>query len=147
MSVAPPSSPIIVKILIVTDAYYPQVNGVVRTLNETGNILKSQGHIVEYLTPQLFLTIPMPKYNEIRLSINVWPRVGNLIKNIDPDAIHIATEGPIGIMARRYCLKNNLKFTTSFHTRFDKYLKLYFPIIPSKWSEKFLLNFLLLAKH
>ncbi len=129
------------KILIVTDAYYPQVNGVVRTLNETGNILKSQGHIVEYLTPQLFLTIPMPKYNEIRLSINVWPRVGNLIKNIDPDAIHIATEGPIGIMARKYCLKNNLKFTTSFHTRFDKYLKLYFPIIPSKWSEKFLLNF------
>ena len=83
----------------------------------------------------------MPKYNEIKLSINVWPRVGNLIKKINPDAIHIATEGPIGTMARRYCLKNNLKFTTSFHTRFDKYLKLYFPIIPAKWAEKFLANF------
>ena len=129
------------KILIVTDAYYPQVNGVVRTLHETGEILKSQGHTIEYLTPQLFLTFPMPKYNEIRLSVNVWPRVGSLIKQLNPDAIHIATEGPIGTMARRYCIKNNLKFTTSFHTRFDKYLKLYFPIIPSKWAEKFLANF------
>ena len=129
------------KILIATDAYYPQVNGVVRTLHETGEILKSQGHTIEYITPQLFLTFPMPKYNEIRLSVNVWPRVGNLIKRINPDAIHIATEGPIGTMARRYCIKNNLKFTTSCHTRFDKYLKLYFPIIPSKWAEKFLANF------
>ena len=129
------------KILIATDAYYPQVNGVVRTLHETGEILKSQGHTIEYLTPQLFLTFPMPKYNEIRLSVNVWPRVGSLIKQLNPDAIHIATEGPIGTMARRYCIKNNLKFTTSFHTRFDKYLKLYFPIIPSKWAEKFLANF------
>ena len=129
------------KILIATDAYYPQVNGVVRTLHETGEQLKSLGHNIEYITPQLFLTTPMPKYNEIRLSLNVWPRVGNLIKRIDPDAIHIATEGPIGFMARRYCIKNKLKFTTSFHTRFDKYLKLYFPIIPSKWAEKFLANF------
>ena len=63
----------------------------------------------------------MPKYNEIRLSINVWPRVSNLIKSIKPDAIHIATEGPLGFMARRYCIKKGLKFTTSFHTRFDKY--------------------------
>ena len=129
------------KILIATDAYFPQVNGVVRTLHETGKILKEQGHRIEYITPELFLTFPMPKYNEIRLSINVWPRVGSLIKKINPDAIHIATEGPIGTMARRYCLKNNLKFTTSFHTRFDKYLKLYFPIIPAKWAEKFLANF------
>ena len=87
------------KILIVTDAYYPQVNGVVRTLHQTGEILKSQGHIIEYLTPQQFFTVPMPKYNEIRLSINVWPRVSNLINSINPDAIHIATEGPIGFMA------------------------------------------------
>src|SRR6056300_1447903 len=115
------------KILIATDAYFPQVNGVVRTLHETGEILKSQGHTIEYITPQLFLTFPMPKYNEIRLSVNVWPRVGNLIKQINPDAIHIATEGPIGAMARRYCIKNNLK--------------LYFPIIPAKWAEKFLANF------
>ena len=88
------------KILIATDAYFPQVNGVVRTLHETGNVLKEQGHTIEYITPDLFLTFPMPKYNEIRLSINVWPRVGSLIKKIKPDAIHIATEGPIGTMAR-----------------------------------------------
>ena len=93
------------KILIATDAYFPQVNGVVRTLHETGKILKEQGHRIEYITPELFLTFPMPKYNEIRISINVWPRVGSLIKKIKPDAIHIATEGPIGTMARRYCLK------------------------------------------
>lgn len=129
------------KILIVTDAYYPQVNGVVRTLNQTSEILKKQGHIVDFISPQLFFTVPTPKYNEIRLSINIWPKVGNLIKKINPNAIHIATEGPLGFMARRYCIKHNLKFTTSFHTRFDKYLKLYFPIIPSKWSEKFLCNF------
>ena len=129
------------KILIVTDAYYPQVNGVVRTLHETGEILKSQGQTIEYITPQQFLTMPMPKYNEIRLSLNVWPRVSNLIKSIKPDAIHIATEGPLGFMARRHCIKNGLKFTTSFHTRFDKYIKLYMPIIPAKWSEKFLCNF------
>ncbi len=124
------------KILIVTDAYYPQVNGVVRTLHETGEILKSQGQTIEYITPQQFLTVPMPKYNEIRLSLNVWPRVSNLINSIKPDAIHIATEGPLGFMARRHCIKNGLKFTTSFHTRFDKYMKLYMPIIPAKWSEK-----------
>ena len=129
------------KILIVTDAYFPQVNGVVRTLHETGEVLKSQGHTLEYITPQQFLTVPMPKYNEIRLSINIWPRVSNLINSIKPDAIHIATEGPLGFMARRHCIKKGLKFTTSFHTRFDKYIKLYMPIIPAKWSDKFLCNF------
>ena len=128
------------KILIVTDAYYPQVNGVVRTLHETGEILKSQGQTIEYITPQQFLTMPMPKYNEIRLSLNVWPRVSNLIKSIKPDAIHIATEGPLGFMARRHCIKNGLKFTTSFHTRFDKYMNLYMPIIPAKSSATFLCN-------
>ena len=128
-------------LVYVTDAYYPQVNGVVRTLHETGEILKSQGHNIEFITPQQFLTVPMPKYNEIRLSLNVWPRVSNLINAIKPDAIHIATEGPLGFMARRHCIKNGLKFTTSFHTRFDKYMKLYMPIIPAKWSEKFLCNF------
>ena len=129
------------KILIVTDAYFPQVNGVVRTLNETGKKLEAMGHEVEYLNPQLFFTVPMPKYNEIRLSVNIWPRVSHLIKKINPSAIHIATEGPLGFMARRYCLKNNLKFTTSFHTRFDKYMKLYLPWVPEKLSQKFLSNF------
>jgi hypothetical protein len=70
------------KILIATDAYFPQVNGVVRTLHQTGELLKEQGHTVEYITPELFLTFPMPKYNEIRIAINVWPKVGSLIKKI-----------------------------------------------------------------
>ena len=111
------------KILIATDAYFPQVNGVVRTLHETGKILKEQGHRIEYITPELFLTFPMPKYNEIRISINVWPRVGSLIKKIKPDAIHISTEGPIGIYLRNYLVRKKIPFTTAVHTKFPDYLK------------------------
>ncbi len=129
------------KILIATDAYFPQINGVVRTLHETSEVLKSQGHTVEFITPEMFLTTPLPKYNEIKLSLNVWPKVGKLIKKINPEAIHIATEGSIGYATRQYCIKNNLKFTTCFNTRFDKYMKLYFPYIPEKWTEDLLIKF------
>ena len=129
------------KILIVTDAWYPQVNGVCRTLKNLGDELKKIGHQVEYIEPNQFFTIPMPKYNEIKLSLNVWPRVGKLISKADADIIHIATEGPIGIFAKRYCVKNKLKFTTSYHTQFDKYLKLYYPYLPIKLAQKFLKGF------
>lgn len=129
------------KILIITDAWYPQVNGVCRTLKNLGEQLKILNHQVEYIEPGQFLTIPMPKYNEIRLAINVWPKVGKMIKTCNPDIIHIATEGPIGIAAKRYCVKNKLKFTTSYHTQFDKYLKLYYPYLPIKLVQKFLKNF------
>ena len=129
------------KILIVTDACYPQVNGVCRTLKNLGDELKKIGHQVEYIEPNQFFTVPMPKYNEIKLSINVWPRVGRLISKADADIIHIATEGPIGIFAKRYCVKNKLKFTTSYHTQFDKYLKLYYPYLPIKLAQKFLKGF------
>ena len=129
------------KILIVTDAWYPQVNGVCRTLKNLGDELKKIGHQVEYIEPNQFFTVPMPKYNEIKLSINVWPRVGRLISKADADIIHIATEGPIGIFAKRYCVKNKLKFTTSYHTQFDKYLKLYYPYLPIKLAQKFLKGF------
>ena len=129
------------KILIVTDAWYPQVNGVCRTLKNLGDELKKIGHQVEYIEPNQFFTVPMPKYNEITLSLNVWPRVGKLISKADADIIHIATEGPIGIFAKRYCVKNKLKFTTSYHTQFDKYLKLYYPYLPIKLAQKFLKGF------
>ena len=129
------------KILIVTDAWYPQVNGVCRTLKNLGDELKKIGHQVEYIEPNQFFTVPMPKYNEIKLSLNVWPRVGRLISKADDDIIHIATEGPIGIFAKRYCVKNKLKFTTSYHTQFDKYLKLYYPYLPIKLAQKFLKGF------
>ena len=129
------------KILIVTDAWYPQVNGVCRTLKNLGDELKKIGHQVEYIEPNQFFTVPMPKYNEIKLSLNVWPRVGRLISKADADIIHIATEGPIGIFAKRYCVKNKLKFTTSYHTQFDKYLKLYYPYLPIKLAQKFLKAF------
>ena len=129
------------KILIVTDAWYPQVNGVCRTLKNLGDELKKIGHQVEYIEPNQFFTVPMPKYNEIKLSINVWPRVGRLISKADADIIHIATEGPIGIFAKRYCVKNKLKFTSSYHTQFDKYLKLYYPYLPIKLAQKFLKGF------
>ena len=129
------------KVLICTDAWYPQVNGVCRTLKNLGDELKKIGHDVEYIEPNLFFTIPMPKYNEIKLSLNVWPRVGTLIKKAKADVVHIATEGPIGIFAKRYCVKNNIKFTTSYHTQFDKYLKLYYPYLPIKLAQKFLKNF------
>jgi len=129
------------KILIITDAWYPQVNGVCRTLKNLGDELKKIGHQVEYIEPNQFFTVPMPKYNEIKLSLNVWPRVGRLISKADADIIHIATEGPIGIFAKRYCVKNKLKFTTSYHTQFDKYLKLYYPYLPIKLAQKFLKGF------
>ena len=129
------------KILIVTDAWYPQVNGVCRTLKNLGDELKKIGHQVEYIEPNQFFTIPMPKYNEIKLSLNVWPRVGKLISKANADIIHIATEGPIGIFAKRYYVKNKLKFTTSYHTQFDKYLKLYYPYLPIKLAQKFLKGF------
>ena len=90
------------KILIVTDAWYPQINGVVRTLTQTRDHLKQMGHKVELITPQSFSTIPCPTYPEIRLSLFPGKKVAENIQSFKPDAIHIATEGPLGLAARRY---------------------------------------------
>ncbi len=137
------------RILIVTDACPEHVlNGVTRSYSRLEIELKKMGHKVSYIKPTQFFTVPMPKYNEIKLAINVW-KVGKLIKkemieaqnNNEQFRIHIATEGPLGLSARRYLGRNKIKFTSSFHTRFDKYLKLYLPIIPEKISQKFLSNF------
>jgi glycosyltransferase involved in cell wall biosynthesis len=118
------------RILIVTDAWSPQVNGVVRTLTMLGNELGLLGHEVHFVTPENHTTLPLPTYPEIRLA--VYPR-GTLIKAIDdfaPEAIHIATEGTMGLWARSLCLERGLPFTTSYHTRYPEYVSARLPFIP-----------------
>lgn len=116
------------RILIVTDAWKPQVNGVVTTLGETCNTLLSMGHEVRIIEPSHFKTIPCPTYPEIRLAINPKKRVYEIIEKFQPTNIHIATEGPLGITARNYCVKHNLLFTTSYHTQFPEYIRQRLPI-------------------
>jgi glycosyltransferase involved in cell wall biosynthesis len=109
-------------IVIVTDAWLPQVNGVVRTLQTVGEELRSLGHPVHYITPDRFRTVPMPTYPEIRLAVLPARRLQALIDAAQPCAIHIATEGPLGFAARRYCLRHGYPFTTAVHTRFPEYI-------------------------
>lgn len=116
------------KILIVTDAWHPQVNGVVRTLTTTRQELERLGHAVEVIAPDRFRTVPMPTYPEIRLALKPGARLVRMIDAMAPDAIHIATEGPLGLAARRYCLKRGVPFTTAYHTRFPEYVRDRFPV-------------------
>lgn len=109
------------RIAIVSDAWFPQVNGVVRTLNETVNRLRARGYEVDLITPDLFLTLPCPGYREIRLAIAPRSRVRRILKHLSPDIVHIATEGPLGWSARSWCMANDMSFTTAFHTRFPDY--------------------------
>ena len=110
------------KILIVTDAWYPQVNGVVRTLDETSKQLKKLGHEVKLITPEHFLTIPCPTYPEIKLSLFPGAKVSSMIRDFNPDCLHISTEGPLGLAARGYASRNGLAFTSAYHTRFPEYV-------------------------
>jgi glycosyltransferase involved in cell wall biosynthesis len=119
-----------IKVLIVTDAWHPQVNGVVRTLEILGDELRARGHDARYVTPENRITVPMPTYPEIRLSLFPRRYLEEAIRDFHPDAIHIATEGTLGLSARAICLKWNLSFTTSFHTRFPDYVHARFPFIP-----------------
>lgn len=117
-----------VRIAIATDAWTPQVNGVVTTLRCVGECLRAAGHEVRFLTPQLFRTIPCPTYPEIRLALAGRRRLARLLEAFQPEAIHIATEGPVGHAVRWYCLRRGLPFTTSYHTQFPQYLRLRFPV-------------------
>ena len=110
-------------ILIVTDAWYPQVNGVVRTIGTVRAELEAMGQTVEVIGPDRFRTIPMPTYPEIRLALGAGRRLGRMIEALNPDCIHIATEGPLGFAARRWCLKRGVPFTTAYHTRFPEYVR------------------------
>lgn len=110
------------RILIATDAWHPQVNGVVRTLELLVRELTKLGQEVKVLEPGMFRTVPMPSYPEIRLALNARGRTRRIIDDFAPDAMHVATEGPIGWAARAYCKRQGRLFTTSFHTRFPEYL-------------------------
>ena len=111
------------KVLIVSDAWHPQINGVVRTYEYLCKELESAGHDVEVIGPASFAaSIPMPFYPEIKLVIRPYRRLERLIKDFRPDKIHIATEGPLGWAARKYCIKNNTRFTSCYHTQFPDYV-------------------------
>lgn len=111
------------KIMIVTDAWSPQVNGVVRTLKTTREQLERIGHEVKVVSPDLFRTFPCPTYPEIRLAWMPGRRMRQLIDDFDPDCLHIATEGPLGWAARNAALLTGRGFTTAYHTRFPEYVK------------------------
>lgn len=125
------------KILIVTDAWEPQVNGVVRTLKSTRRELEAMGHEVAVVTPLEFRTLPCPTYPDIRLSLMPRARLARRIRDCDPDALHIATEGPLGMAARAYALNTGMPFTTAYHTRFPEYVKARFAV-PLAWTYAFL---------
>lgn len=128
------------RILIATDAWHPQVNGVVRTLTMMAEAAKSLGVDVVFLTPETFPTVALPSYPDLRIAIPNPIRVAHLINAAHADCIHIATEGPIGLAARRYCRKRGLRFTTSFHTRFPEYVSARAPI-PESWVWSLLRRF------
>ena len=116
------------RILIVSDAWYPQTNGVVHTLTQTARWLGRFGHEVRMVTPQDFRTFPCPTYPEIRLALFPYRPMAAAIREFHPEALHIATEGPLGLAARRYCVKHRLAFTTSYHTQFPQYLRSRYPV-------------------
>jgi glycosyltransferase involved in cell wall biosynthesis len=112
------------RIAIVTDAWHPQINGVVMTLTHTRDELARLGHEVLMLTPQDFATVPCPTYPEIRLALFPGRALARRLDAFTPEGLHIATEGPLGLAARSWALRNNFPFTTSFHTRFPEYVRL-----------------------
>ncbi len=111
------------RILIVTDAWEPQVNGVVRTLRTVAHELRAMGHVVEVIGPDRFRTIPCPTYSSIRLAVLPRRRLARMIEAFRPEALHISTEGPLGLSARRWAMRHKMRFTTAFHTRFPEYLQ------------------------
>jgi glycosyltransferase involved in cell wall biosynthesis len=121
------------RILIATDAWRPQVNGVVSTLERMTQAASEFGANFDFLTPQGMWTAPLPTYPDIRLAITSPGKVSAQIEEADPDHIHIATEGPIGWLARSYCLKRKRIFTTSYHTRFPEYIKARVGV-PEPWT-------------
>ena len=128
------------RIAIVTDAWRPQINGVVTTLCQTGDGLRAMGHDVLFITPNAFRTVPFPTYPSIHLALKPAGRMARMLRGFAPHAVHIATEGPLGWAARRYCLANALAFTTSYHTQFPQYISLRLPV-PMRWTYALLRRF------
>jgi len=111
------------RILIASDAWHPQINGVVRTLDAVVDELRALGDEVEVLGPDRFATVPMPSYPEVRIAVAPGRNLTRLMDQFRPDAVHIPVEGPIGLAARRHCLRRRWPFTTSYHTRAGIYFE------------------------
>jgi glycosyltransferase involved in cell wall biosynthesis len=129
-----------VRIAIATDAWAPQTNGVVTTLTATAETLGRLGHDVRVISPQGLRCIPCPSYPEIRLALSPGPYVARELKAFRPHAIHIATEGPLGMAVRRYCRHRDVPFSTSYHTRYPEYLRARWPIplsVSYAWLRRF----------
>lgn len=116
------------RILVATDAWRPQVNGVVRTYERLSCEVEALGSTIDILAPSEFRTVPCPTYPEIRLALVGPGSIAQRIETARPDFIHVATEGPIGLMTRAYCRKARRPFTTSYHTRFPEYVAARFPV-------------------
>lgn len=121
------------RIAIVTDAWRPQVNGVVRTYEQTLLELEAMGHEVCMVTPQGLPSVPCPSYPEIPIALFPGRAVTRALDAFAPDTVHVATEGPVGSAGRRWCLRRRYSFTTSFHTQFPEYLRARVPV-PVDWS-------------
>ena len=128
------------RILIASDAWHPQINGVVRTLERLTRHLPELGAEAIMLTPDGFNTVPCPTYPEIRLTVAPPGSIARKLDAVDPDHVHIATEGPIGFAVRRWCIRRRRLFTTSYHTRFPEYLAARLPI-PVEWTYGLLRHF------
>ena len=128
------------RILVATDAWPPQVNGVVRTLQSLAANVRKLGAAIEFLTPEGFRTFPLPTERGVRCAIPTWREIARRIELAAPDALHIATEGPIGHLVRRYCLVRKIPFTTSYMTRFPEYVSARLPI-PLSWTYAVLRRF------
>jgi glycosyltransferase involved in cell wall biosynthesis len=124
----PRSSARVTRIMIVSDAWFPLTNGVVTTLAQTATWLGRFGYEVRMVTPRDFGTVPCPTYPEIRIAVFPYRNMARRIRSFQPHALHIATEGPLGLAARRHCVDQGLRFTTSYHTQFPQYLRSRFPI-------------------
>lgn len=136
----PPPRPAPLRLLIVTDAWLPQVNGVVRTLTTMAGMLRAMGDEVEVIGPDRFRSLPMPGYREIRLAMAPRRRLARLVRAYMPCAVHIATEGPLGWAMRALCRRHGWPFTTAFHTKFAEYLQARAGV-PAAWSWRLLRRF------
>ena len=121
------------RILVATDAWRPQVNGVVRTLSALARAARGLDAEIDFLSPEGFWSVPMPSYPQLRLALPTPGAIAARIEAANPDAIHIATEGPIGHLTRAYCVQRRRRFTTSYTTRFPEYIAARYPVPPS-WS-------------
>jgi len=127
-----------VRLSLVTDAWRPQINGVVTALEHTVAELEVMGHEVDIISPEGSRTVPLPSYPEIRLALDAGRKVRRRLRTFRPEAIHIVTEGPLGMAARLHCRRRGLPFTTSFHTRFPEYVHARLPLVPVSWGYAFL---------